>query len=50
VYHSHWLRRALSGAGLGDLELNVSRNRLIFTQRETVSNIWLVNPKANAGQ
>jgi eukaryotic-like serine/threonine-protein kinase len=50
VYHSHWLRRALSGAGLGDLELNVSRNRLIFTQRATVSNIWLVNPKAKDWQ
>jgi hypothetical protein len=50
VYHSHFLRRALSGAGLGDLELNVFRNKLIFTQRESLGNIWLLDPPANVKQ
>jgi eukaryotic-like serine/threonine-protein kinase len=50
VYHSHLLRRSLSGAGLGDLELNVFRNKLIFTQRETLGNVWLLDPPTNVKQ
>jgi len=44
VFHSHSLRRSLSGAGLGDLELNVSRDMLVFTQGDTLGNIWVLDP------
>jgi Tol biopolymer transport system component len=50
VFHSHSFRRSLAGVGLGDLELNVSRDMLIFGQGDAVGNIWVLDPPPEQGK
>jgi Tol biopolymer transport system component len=50
IYASHLWRRSMSGAGLGDVELNVARDKLVFTQAETFGSVWVLDPPAGVKQ
>lgn len=41
VFHAHEARRSLLNVGVGDLQLSVARDKLVFNMSERSGNIWL---------
>jgi Tol biopolymer transport system component len=45
VYHFHEARRSLANVGLGQMELCVMRDRIIFNLGDRTGNIWMSRPE-----